>query len=146
MARSLPKNCVVSRQINPHQPIERPCLTGAGAQDGALPVGVIGAEGGAGEGAGAAPCPCSPAQRIERIARAQTPLAARRLTVQRIALDVADELVHGQGLIAAFGCSGVAPAQVDLVQMARAVVQVVQRPLGMRLAGQRGQHGLGAVA
>ena len=40
----------------------------------------------------------------------------------------------------------IAPAQVDLVQMARAVVQVVQRPLGVRLAGQRGQHGLRAVA
>ena len=25
-------------------------------------------------------------------------------------------------------------------------MQVVQRPLGVRLAGQRGQHGLGAVA
>ena len=66
--------------------------------------------------------------------------------MQRIALDVADELVHAQGLIAAFGCSGIAPAQVDLVQMARAVVQVVQRPLGVRLAGQGRQHGLGAVA
>ena len=66
--------------------------------------------------------------------------------MQRIALDVADELVHGQGLIAAFGCSGIAPAQVDLVQMARAVVQVVQRPLGVLLTGQGGQHGLGAVA
>ena len=40
----------------------------------------------------------------------------------------------------------IAPAQVDLVQMARAVVQVVQRPLGVRLAGQGRQHGLGAVA
>ena len=66
--------------------------------------------------------------------------------MQRIALDVADELVHGQGLIAAFGCSGITPAQVDLVQMARAVEQVVQRPLGVRLAGQGRQHGLGAVA
>ena len=62
--------------------------------------------------------------------------------MQRIALDVADELVHGQGIV--IRC--IAPAQVDLVQMARAVEQVVQRPLGVRLAGQGRQHGLGAVA
>ena len=62
--------------------------------------------------------------------------------MQRIALDVADELVQGQGIV--IRC--IAPAQVDLVQVARAVEQVVQRPLGMRLAGQGRQHGLGAVA
>ena len=62
--------------------------------------------------------------------------------MQRIALDVADELVHGQGIV--IRC--IAPAQVDLVQVARAVVQVVQRPLGVRLTGQGRQHGLGAVA
>ena len=62
--------------------------------------------------------------------------------MQGVALDVADELVNGQGVCAA----GVALAVVDLVQVARAVVQVVQRPLGMRLAGQGRQHGLGAVA
>ena len=62
--------------------------------------------------------------------------------MQRIALDVADELVQGQGIV--IRC--IAPAQVDLVQMARAVEQVVQRPLGVLLTGQGGQHGLGAVA
>ena len=62
--------------------------------------------------------------------------------MQRIALDVADELVYGQGVRLA----GVPLAEVDLVQMARAVVQVVQRPLGVLLTGQGGQHGLGAVA
>ena len=62
--------------------------------------------------------------------------------MQRIALDVADELVYGQGV----GLAGLTLAQVDLVQMARAVEQVVQRPLGRGLAGQLGQHGLRAVA
>ena len=62
--------------------------------------------------------------------------------MQRIALDVADELVHGQGV----GLAGLTLAQVDLVQMARAVEQVVQRPLGVLLTGQGGQHGLRAVA
>ena len=66
--------------------------------------------------------------------------------MQRIALDVADELVHGQGIGRAFCGRRIAPAQVDLVQVARAVVQVVQRPLGVLLTGQGGQHGLGAVA
>ena len=62
--------------------------------------------------------------------------------MQRIALDVADELMYGQGV----GLAGLTLAQVDLVQMARAVEQVVQRPLGVLLTGQGRQHGLGAVA
>ena len=41
---------------------------------------------------------------------------------------------------------GVALAVVDLVQVARAVVQVVQRSLQVGLALQWGQLGLGAVA
>ena len=83
-----------------------------------LPALVLRGVGGGDQRARTAPGAQAPAQRIERIARAQTPLTARRLAVQRIALDVADELVHGQGLIAAFGCSGITPAQVDLVQVA----------------------------
>jgi len=79
------------------------------------------AKGGGDQVFGAAPGAQASAQRVERIARGGVALASVGFPVQRVAFDVADELVYGQRV----GCGGVFAAEVDLVQVAAAV----DRPL-----------------
>ena len=58
--------------------------------------------------------------------------------MQRIALHIANELVHSQGI----GLGAIAQAEVDLVQMARAIVQKVQGAgvLGLRVRRRQGRQ------
>ena len=131
-------------------------MTGPGAGgracelfQGLLPgwgAGIFGAKGLADLAAGLAPGAGQAAYGVVSEASLGFALAAQDFLVQVVALYVADELVDGLGVGRARGCPCVALAQVDLVQVARAVVQVVQRPLGVLLTGQGGQHGLRAVA
>ena len=63
-----------------------------------------------------------------------------------IALDIGDQLMNteGRGFVRTFGAGPL--RQIDLVQVATAVVQVVQCPFGIGIIRQAGQNGLGAVA
>jgi len=69
------------------------------------------------------------------------PLRSAGFAVQAVAFDVADGLAL-RGLVRLLR---VASAEFDLVQVARAVVQVVQGAFQARLPGLRGQYGPGAV-
>ena len=107
--------------------------------------GVFGAEGLADLAAGLAPRAGQAAYWVVGEAGLGFALAAQDFLVQVVALYVADELVDGLGVGRARGCPCVALAQVDLVQVAAAVVQVVEGTL-CGPAVQCWQHGLGAVA
>ena len=87
------------------------------------------------------PGPGKAPYRVVAVAGVGAALAAQYFLVQVVTLDVADELVHGR----ICGCR-VLLAVVDLVEVARAVVEVVERSLVQRLMGQLRQHGLRAVA
>ena len=107
--------------------------------------GVFGAEGLADLAAGLAPRAGQAAYWVVGEAGLGFALAAQDFLVQVVALYVADELVDGLRVRRAGGCPCVALAQVDLVQVAAAVVQVVEGTL-CGPAVQCWQHGLGAVA
>ena len=87
------------------------------------------------------PGPGKAPYRVVAVAGVGAALAAQYFLVQVVTLDVADELVHGR----ICGCR-VLLAVVDLVEVARAVVEVVERSLVQRLMGQLRQHRLRAVA
>ena len=130
-------------------------MTGPGAGgwccelfQGLLPgwgAGIFGAKGLADLAAGLAPGAGQAAYGVVSEASLGFALAAQDFLMQVVALYVADELVDGLGVRR----MRVALAQVDLVQVAAAVVQVVEGTLHLSLAFracQGWQHGLGAVA
>ena len=97
-----------------HQAVKRVLIRRACAQHGALPVGVAGLVGLGALVYGLAPRALPAAQGVQRVAGVHLALGAVGFAVQGVALDVADELVNGQGVCSA----GVALAVVDLVQVA----------------------------
>jgi hypothetical protein len=97
--------------IRLHQSVQRAFFLSAGFQDGLLPVLVLGREGPVYLVGAKAPGAQASSQGIERVTGHRPILRSPGFPVQRIALDIADQLVNCQRV----RCGGIALAQVDLV-------------------------------